>query len=954
MVESNLMAKALYDNVPESPEELAFRKGDILTVIEQNTGGLEGWWLCSLHGRQGIAPGNRLKLLIGPMFDSHSPNQTTTTQSSQQQGYPASITQNSSFTDSVYQVPPCHQNQQSIYQVPPSHSPTGKDIYQVPPSVQRSIWGTDGLSSKVVTPVRVGQGYAYESLSRICQQDVYDVPPIRPQGVVTPVRVGQGYAYESLSRICQQDVYDVPPIRPQGVYDIPPTMQKGPMSPGQMGDPRAQGVYDIPPSTQGVYSTPLQREGNYDFPPPMRNKAEGVYDVPPPSIKPQGHSNYDFPPSSDMVPCNNKGIYDIPPPHLLGHQLAAQKDVYDIPRGMQLPGKQNAAGDRLAPEKGEGIYDVPPQVYSTPLQREGNYDFPPPMRNKAEGVYDVPPPSIKPQGHSNYDFPPSSDMVPCNNKGIYDIPPPHLLGHQLAAQKDVYDIPRGMQLPGKQNAAGDRLAPEKGEGIYDVPPQVLQDSKGFLDVTDGMNRLSFSSTGSTRSNMSTSSTTSKESSISTTPTQENKLLLDLDTAIQRVSWLQQSIELSVSGLVGYVAPNWRSYEYMEKHANEIHVAVDKVKQNLTDFLNFSKGATANASGLSDLPLYTKLKKQLQRLEDSNQILTQTSHALDGWSWSLNVLATNKPHNKCDDLDRFIMVARTVPDDVKQLASSVSTNAELLFQRSPCGLGLNSVNDLRAEDKNSKDYIYSSPQPHLGKEDKTVIQCRALSGLADTDQKSVSAEKCVKSWMEDYDYVHLQGKEEFERQQKELLEKENIIKQNKVQLEQEQLNQFKQLEKEVIKPVENDISMWSTSQNIPQMNGGQCAKDKQLLFFYSEQCETHFVTFLNAIDAFFSCISAGQPPRIFVAHSKFVILSAHKLVFIGDTLSRQTSTLEIRNKVMNCSNILCEHLKSIVSSTKMAALHYPSTAAVQDMVDRVTDLSHHAQQFKGQLLQMASM
>ncbi|XP_041101645.1 enhancer of filamentation 1-like [Polyodon spathula] len=806
----NLMAKALYDNVPESPEELAFRKGDILTVIEQNTGGLEGWWLCSLHGRQGIAPGNRLKLLIGPMFDSQSPNQMTTTQASQQQAYPAPITQNSSFTDSVYQVPPSHQNQQSIYQVPPSHRPTDKDIYQVPPSVQRSIWGTDGPSSKVVTPVRVGQGYANESISQY-----------------------------------QQDMYDVPPVRPQGVYDIPPTMQKGHMSPGQTGDLQAQGVYDVPPSTQGVYSAPLQREGNYDFPPPMRNKAEGVYDVPPPSIKPLGHSNYDFPPSSDMVPRNNKGIYDIPPTHLLGHQLGAQKDVYDIPRGMQLPGNQKTAGDRLASEK--------------------------------------------------------------------------------------------------------------GEGIYDVPPQVLQDSRAFHDVTDGMNRLSYSSTGSTRSNMSTSSTTSKESSVSTTLTQENKLLLDLDTAIQRVSWLQQSAESSVSGLMGYVAPNWRSYEYMEKHANEIHVAVDKVKQNLTDFLNFSKGATANASGLSDLPLYTKLKKQLQRLEDSNQILTQTSHALDGWSWSLNVLATNKPHNKCDDLDRFIMVARTILDDVKQLASSVSTNAELLFQRSPCGLGSNSVSDLRAEDKNSKDYIYNSPQPHLGKEDNAVSQCKALSGLADTDQKSNNiAEKCVKSWMEDYDYVHLQGKEEFERQQKELLEKENIIKQNKIQLEKEQLNQFKQLEKEVIKPVENDISTWSASQNIPQTNSGQCAKDKQLLFFYSEQCETHFVTLLNAIDAFFSCISAGQPPRIFVAHSKFVILSAHKLVFIGDTLSRQTSTLEIRNKVMNCSNILCEHLKSIVSSTKMAALHYPSTAAVQDMVDRVTDLSHHAQQFKVQLLQMASV
>lgn len=52
----------------EAPDELAFRKGDILTVLEQNTNSLEGWWLCSLRGRQGIVPGNRLRLLPG-MYD---------------------------------------------------------------------------------------------------------------------------------------------------------------------------------------------------------------------------------------------------------------------------------------------------------------------------------------------------------------------------------------------------------------------------------------------------------------------------------------------------------------------------------------------------------------------------------------------------------------------------------------------------------------------------------------------------------------------------------------------------------------------------------------------------------------------------------------------------------------------------------------------------------------------
>lgn len=49
-----MKARALYDNIAEAPDELAFRKGDVLTVLEQNTAGLEGWWLCALRGRQVI------------------------------------------------------------------------------------------------------------------------------------------------------------------------------------------------------------------------------------------------------------------------------------------------------------------------------------------------------------------------------------------------------------------------------------------------------------------------------------------------------------------------------------------------------------------------------------------------------------------------------------------------------------------------------------------------------------------------------------------------------------------------------------------------------------------------------------------------------------------------------------------------------------------------------------
>uniref|UniRef100_A0A8C0FGI2 BCAR1 scaffold protein, Cas family member n=1 Tax=Bubo bubo TaxID=30461 RepID=A0A8C0FGI2_BUBBB len=203
---------------------------------------------------------------------------------------------------------------------------------------------------------------------------------------------------------------------------------------------------------------------------------------------------------------------------------------------------------------------------------------------------------------------------------------------------------------------------------------------------------------------------------------------------------------------------------------------------------------------------------------------------------------------------------------------------------------------------------------------------------------------------------LQGKEEFEKTQKELLEKGNIIRQSKDQLEHQQLKQFERLEQEVTRPIDNDLSNWSPPQHYGPARGGGalCPADRQLLLFYLEQCEANLTTLTNAVDAFFTAVSTNQPPKIFVAHSKFVILSAHKLVFIGDTLSRQAKAQDVQHKVMHYSNLLCEMLKEIVVTTKAAALHYPSPAASKDMVERVKDLANSTQQFRMVLGQLAAM
>ncbi|KAL7057823.1 hypothetical protein AAHC03_016457 [Spirometra sp. Aus1] len=66
-----VLARALYDNNSEYSQELGFAKGDVLTVLKKDPEGYEGWWICSLRGKVGIAPGNRLEIL-GTITPNHT------------------------------------------------------------------------------------------------------------------------------------------------------------------------------------------------------------------------------------------------------------------------------------------------------------------------------------------------------------------------------------------------------------------------------------------------------------------------------------------------------------------------------------------------------------------------------------------------------------------------------------------------------------------------------------------------------------------------------------------------------------------------------------------------------------------------------------------------------------------------------------------------------------------
>lgn len=71
------LAIALYNNQVDDEDELEFRKGDILNVLIENPNGLNGWWLCEHHGKCGLCPGNRLKLLPNNITQSIEPIRTS-------------------------------------------------------------------------------------------------------------------------------------------------------------------------------------------------------------------------------------------------------------------------------------------------------------------------------------------------------------------------------------------------------------------------------------------------------------------------------------------------------------------------------------------------------------------------------------------------------------------------------------------------------------------------------------------------------------------------------------------------------------------------------------------------------------------------------------------------------------------------------------------------------------
>lgn len=196
----------------------------------------------------------------------------------------------------------------------------------------------------------------------------------------------------------------------------------------------------------------------------------------------------------------------------------------------------------------------------------------------------------------------------------------------------------------------------------------------------------------------------------------------------------------------------------------------------------------------------------------------------------------------------------------------------------------------------------------------------------------SNESHSSDWLEDYDYVSLESRESSARKNAELRDA----------LPHELQSKFDSA-------IENAES--SAIGNVDKSELNQ--NDKSLLTYYATQTVTHMKYLTQAIDAFLQTVERNQPPKFFLAYGKFVVLSAHNLVNIGDIVHRNVSRSDVKRRVLQYADALSEALKTCVTKTKKAAQHFPSVTAVQEMVDSIVDISHLACDLKIAMLQAVS-
>ncbi|XP_031228754.1 cas scaffolding protein family member 4 isoform X3 [Mastomys coucha] len=785
-----LLARALYDNHPDCSDELAFSRGDILTIVEENVPESEGWWKCLLHGRQGLAPANRLQILRETPADRPCPLSL--------RGLDTDLTSSAApyQVHKVFSLPPpgpVYEPMRSWVEGPP---PATAQVYELPDS---------------------------PSSARIICEKTLSFPKQALCVLPRPTRASL-------------------PTLPSQVYDVP--VQRHVSS--SLERPEKQQFYDIPTSSQKALLHSSTSQG------------QGV------TLAPTMAFRQDNPLSS---PQKSEWMRDTP-------ALLEKADV----RNVSTTSFTKESGSSTVPGSTAvrtGARALSPQPGSA-VQKE----------------------SILPEEPA-YAFPKPRDPLPSEAGGSYKVPSRFLIPRveQQSTQPNIYDTPKatqGVSHNTPKATQGVALAGKELERRREAPENSPWISRQTCFLSPDLDRLSVASSDSGASVVSSCSSISTDSSHgSSSEDSVKELWMDVDFAKETAVSLQHKVASSAAGLLFFVSRTWRFKDSLETNINRIRRAADHVEESVRDFLDFAQGVGGTSCNLTDSYLQARIRDQLQTISSSYQTLLDAKGSLDRCNWSLEVLVTDKVQNSMDDLERFVTIARIVPEDVKRFTSMVIANGKLLFKQN-CEKG---EMDLKYErciwspQRETEYYQESSPfntQPATEHSFALARKNRVCG------QKSHNLQEKGKPTME--------GKSNGD----------------------------------------TDLHGTSpTSLTSPSPSGQNTERKIRL----SEHSRLYFGALFKAIGVFASSLSNSQPPEVFITQSKLVITVGQKLV---DTLCSETQEKDERNEILCGSSHLCGLLKDLALATKSAVIQYPSSSALSLLQSEVEKLEHYSRKFRDTL------
>ncbi|XP_045151321.1 cas scaffolding protein family member 4 [Echinops telfairi] len=564
-----LLAKALYDNLPDCSDELAFCRGDILTILEQHVPESEGWWKCVLRGRQGLAPANRLQMLTkAPTARPWPP-------------HPGGLEVAS--PEEAYQVPsllappppgPVYEHMRSWVETRP---PPSAQLYEIPD------------------------------------------PPASARIICEKAQSFQKQVSITLPRPMVASL----PMMPSQVYDVPTQRRAHPAS----TEPEKPQLYDIPTSPQKAILAPRGSQASKQgVPRASQAMQRGDYSTLPSPLKPA---------------------------HTFDH--------------LESPEKGSVTSSPLS----SVVEEARPRPAPRFILAYGSLD----SRSQSQQRYR----DLSRQKKLSLPEIPSSDLPVPRDEGVsYKVPSSFLIPRveQQNTKPNIYDIPKAMASAPQGAAELDKAAGVAEMCVDHSCPRL----SAQVTASPEPDSLWASGSGSSRASL-CSSTSTESSSSSSSEELPKELPVDPHTAKEMVTALQHKVALAVEGLLLFVSRKWRFRQFLEASLDAVHRAVDHTEESLREFLDFARGVRETASNLSDCSLQVRMKDQLHTISCSYQVLLETKQNLDRCHWSLEALVTDKVQNSPDDLERFVMAARMVPEDTKRFASMVIANGRLLFKQS---------------------------------------------------------------------------------------------------------------------------------------------------------------------------------------------------------------------------------------------------------------------------------